>query len=68
MIILTKSGFNALIRQIHRRLAKDGGTINGNLVINKDLEVKGHATIQLASYPDMEIGETVITQKRTRIL
>lgn len=53
MIILTKNGFDALIKQIHRRLPKSGGKITGNLVIEKNFEVKGHAKEQLASYPNM---------------
>lgn len=49
-IIFTKNGLIALMKQIHRRLPKSGGTISGDLVVEQNFEVKGHATEQLASY------------------
>ena len=53
MVILTNNGFVALLRHIHNRLPKSGGIIDGNLTVNNDFEVKGHATEQLASFPGL---------------
>ena len=62
MIIMTEKGFNALLKQIHRRLPNSGGKISGTLIVEKDFEVKGHATEQLASYPGMKIIKITETQ------
>ena len=62
MIIMTEKGFTALLKQIHRRLPKSGGKISGNLIVEKDFEVKGHATEQLANYPGMKIIKVTETQ------
>ena len=63
LILLTDDGLSSLIKQIHRRLPKEGGTITG------DLDIKGTLKAQPASYPGMNLkqGETVtytVTRRR----
>ena len=67
MVILTNSGFKALMRQIHRRLPKEGGRITGDLTIEKDFKVKGQSYEQLAFYPDMTITKEMEERECQRL-
>lgn len=67
MVILTNSGFKALIKQIHRRLPREGGRITGNLTIEKNFRVKGDSLEKLASYPDMKMTKEMEERECQRL-